>query len=146
MGLDGYRVHGQLRRQWGIKFPANKDFYPILYNAYTNTNTTQIHHHQRPVQIRQKHGESSRNKDFIETPLVVVRPTQVWETVGKTEESLVIRARHLDKVLDVTIRHCHQGWKRCHHQRTRYSQNSRELYQSTVRGFTTSFDDYQVTY
>ena len=126
MGLDGYRVHGQLRRQWGIKFPANKDFYPIQYNAYTNTNTTQIHHHQRPVQIRQKHGESSRNKDFIETPLVVVRPTQVWETVGKTEESLVIRARHLDKVLDVTIRHCHQGWRRCHHQRTRYSQNSRQ--------------------
>ena len=96
----------------------------MQYNA--NTNTTQIHHHQRPVQIRQKHGESSRNKDFIEIPLLVVWPTLVWETVGKTEESLVIRARHLDKVLDVTIRHCHQGRRRCHHQRTRYSQNSRQ--------------------
>ena len=123
MGLGGYRVHGQLRRQWGIKFPANKDFYPIQ----CNTMHIQIQiQHQRPVQIRQKHGESSWNKDFIETPLVVVRPIQVWETVGKTEESLVIRARDLDKVLDVTIRHCHQGWRRCHHQRTRYSQNSRQ--------------------
>ena len=90
MGLDGYRVHGQLRRQWGIKFPANKDFYPQY-------NTNMFHHPPYNGDTAQLGGAKNRAWCVTDPSLGVCL---------QNRGDVIIKVRDLEKAQDVAIRYC----------------------------------------